>query len=99
MALKKKFKTTNSTKGQGLVEYLIIVALMGVAAIGVIRVLGQNLTAKYGEIANAIQGNSKAKLRTEKVEENHYKKRDLSNFISGATGRKGDAESGSVESD
>ena len=34
-------------RGQGLVEYLIIVALMAVATIGIVRVLGQTVSAKF----------------------------------------------------
>lgn len=73
-------------KGQGLVEYLILVCLICVASISIVRVLGQNITAKFSQVSNSIQGKgaSHGGVRMEEVRETHYKKRDLSNFFQGA---------------
>ncbi|MBI1861830.1 MAG: Flp family type IVb pilin [Deltaproteobacteria bacterium] len=43
-------------RGQGLVEYLILVCLVGVATIGVVSVVGQNLRARYATISSALRG-------------------------------------------
>ena len=70
-------------RGQGLIEYLILVALMGVATIGVIRVLNQTVKSRFASAIYALQGKSK-RVKTESVKEKDYKKSDLSDFMSGA---------------
>ncbi len=74
--------------GQGLIEYLIITALMAVACIGVIRLLNHTVTAQFANVTNALQGKAKTKVRMEAVEDRHYKKKDLSNFLNGATNKR-----------
>lgn len=78
-----KLKFIKSKKGQGLIEYLILVALMGVATIGVIRVLNQTIKARFASAVYALQGKSK-KVKTESLKESDYKKTDLSNFMNGS---------------
>lgn len=70
--------------GQGLIEYLIIVAIVAVASMGVLRVMGQSLTSRFANITYAIQGKSK-RAASEEVEESYYRKKDLSDFFNGAT--------------
>lgn len=72
-----------SQRGQGLVEYLIIVALMAVATIGIIRVLSQTVSAKFASATYALQGKKKA-VEVETVEESLHTKKDLGNFFNGA---------------
>ena len=70
-------------KGQSLIEYLILVALMGVATIGIVRTLNQTVKSRFANAIYALQGkNQKAKTHTLKKEE--YQRSDLSNFMSGA---------------
>ena len=76
----------NKKRGQGLIEYLILVALMGVASIGVIRVLNQTIKSRFASAVYALQGTPK-KVQTESVREQDYKKSDLSNFMNGAASK------------
>ncbi|MDE0091720.1 MAG: hypothetical protein OXN83_00350 [Oligoflexia bacterium] len=70
-------------RGQGLVEYLILVALMGVATIGIMRTLNQTVKSRFANAIYALQGrNQKAKTHSMKKEE--YQRSDLSNFMSGS---------------
>ena len=70
-------------KGQGLIEYLILIALMGVATIGIVRTLNQTVKARFANAIYALQGkNQKAKTHAIKKEE--YQRSDLSDFMSGA---------------
>jgi len=80
-----KFIISNQ-KGQGLIEYLIIVALVGVAAIAVMRIIGQNVNTQFARVSNAIQGGSKT-YQMEQVDDSHVRTRDLSDFFHGATRR------------
>lgn len=71
-------------RGQGLIEYLIIVALMGVATIAIIRVMGEVVSKRFAGISASLQGeriNEKAR-----IDQSTFKKRDLGNFLSGSNG-------------
>jgi Flp pilus assembly pilin Flp len=46
--------------GQGMTEYIIIVALIAVAAIGVYQFFGQTIRAQMSGIANEVAGKSAA---------------------------------------
>ena len=43
--------------GQGMTEYILIVALMAIAAIGVVTLLGDNVRKLFGQAAEALTGN------------------------------------------
>ena len=82
-AKKKKTSFFLNKKGQGLIEYLILIALMGVATIGIIRTLNQTVKSRFANAIYALQGrNQKAKTHSMKKEE--YQRSDLSNFMSGS---------------
>lgn len=86
--LEQKFTTKKhirffNKKGQGLIEYLILVALMGVATIGIIRTLNQTVKSRFANAVYALQGRSqKAKIHNMKKTE--YQRSDLSDFMSGS---------------
>lgn len=75
-------KTKLNEKGQGLIEYLLIVALMAIASIGVVRVMNQTITAKFATITHALQGKKKS-IQVESIESSDYKKKDMKNFFDG----------------
>ena len=81
--LKKQVKNRFKKRGQGLIEYLILVALMAVAAIGIIRTLNQTVKARFANAIHALQGSDK-KVKTESVKSSDHRKSDLSNFMNGA---------------
>ena len=74
--------TKKSQSGQGMIEYLVIVALMAVASIAIIRVLGQTVNAKIASITYALQGKKKS-VSVETIEESYHSKKDLSDFFNG----------------
>ena len=82
-------KNLRNQRGQGLIEYLIIVALMSVAAIVTVRTISQNLNARFTEVAFALQG-KKQSVSTDTIDSSVQKK-DLGNFIDGvgSTGKNG----------
>lgn len=43
-------------RGQGMTEYIIIVALIAIAAIGVITLFGNNIRRLFGASADALAG-------------------------------------------
>ena len=51
-------KNLRKARGQGMTEYIIIVALIAIAAIGVITLFGDNIRKLFGASAAALAGNS-----------------------------------------
>ncbi len=74
-------------KGQGLIEYLILVALMAVSSIAIVRVLNQTVKARFANAIHALQGTNK-KAKTDSVKQTDYQKSDLSDFMNGAASNK-----------
>lgn len=51
-------RRTRRQSGQGLTEYIIVVALVAIAAIGVVTVFGDNVRRIFGTSADALAGSS-----------------------------------------
>jgi pilus assembly protein Flp/PilA len=62
--LRRMRKLFRSESGQGMSEYLIIVALIAVAAIGVVSVFGKDIRALFAASTGALAGDSVAKADT-----------------------------------
>ena len=77
-----------SNKGQGLVEYLIIVAIMAVGTMAIMRALGGQLSSRFARITESLGGQIQGDIQNQQVSESMYKKRDLSNFFEGSEDKK-----------
>jgi Flp pilus assembly pilin Flp len=91
MKTQKKSKLGNESRfgnerGQGLIEYLIIVALMGIATIAIVRVMGQTVASRFASVTYALQGKKK-QVSPERIDEGTYKKKDLGDFFEGVGDR------------
>lgn len=79
--MKKQIK---QNKGQGLVEYLIILALVAVGTIGVIKVISQNVRVHYTHVAESlgasVQGDRPSKGV---VTKSMHEEKDFNNFWQG----------------
>ena len=51
-------------KGQGLTEYIIITALVAIAAIGAVSIFGNQLRNQFHVIVKAMAGSSTAKVES-----------------------------------
>lgn len=80
-------KKRRRQRGQGLIEYLILVALMAVGTIAVVRSVGYAVQARFVDAMYAIQGNGK-RSKSESFDESSLKKKDMSDFMNGAADRK-----------
>ena len=67
-------------RGQGLIEYLMIVAIMAVSTIGIVSVMSQTVKGKFATITNSLQGRTQ-KVGPTNVDANLYQKSDLGNFF------------------
>jgi pilus assembly protein Flp/PilA len=77
-------------RGQGLIEYLILTAIIAIATMGVVRIVGHTVSAKFADIANSIRGEAFNRAQVERVEERHYRKKDMSDFMQGTANRSRD---------
>jgi Flp pilus assembly pilin Flp len=53
---KNAAKLLKKNRGQGMTEYIIIVALVAIAAIGVITLFGDNIRHMFGNAADSLGG-------------------------------------------
>lgn len=70
-------------KGQGMTEYLIIVALIAISSIAIVRTTGSSLKIAFGKVANALQGKESSPGRAERVTANKTKGRSMDDFNDG----------------
>jgi Flp pilus assembly pilin Flp len=52
-------RNRKNRRGQGMTEYVIIVALIAIAAIGVVTVFGNNILKLFGASTDALAGENK----------------------------------------
>lgn len=75
-------------RGQSLIEYVILVALVGVATIGMVRLLQKSVKVNLANVVHALQSDGKRKESFERVNEDDLRKSDFSDFMNGAAQRK-----------
>ncbi len=79
-------KNSSNQVGQGLLEYLIVVALIAISAIAILRTMGSSLNRQLARVTLAIQGGRQSlEGNNPEVSEGQYKKRDLGDFVRGAS--------------
>ena len=71
-----------SRRGQGLVEYLILVCLVSVSAIAVVTVVGKNIQEQYANVSNALR-NGGERVELTKPDKRDYAGRDMDDFGEG----------------
>lgn len=85
MSKMNKKAMLKKARGQGMTEYIIIVALIAIAAIGVITLFGDNIKALFGMSADALAGDTAVKKRTT-YSNQKYEKKKMSDFAEGNSG-------------
>jgi pilus assembly protein Flp/PilA len=80
-------KITNNQKGQSLVEYLILVALVAVSSIAIVRSVGQNIQAKFADVAHSMGATVEGNREAAPVSSEQYRKKDFRDFLSGSLSR------------
>jgi Flp pilus assembly pilin Flp len=59
-----KKAANRNRKGQGLTEYIIVVALVAIAAIGIVNIFGNQLRNQFSTIITAMSGSSQKKVES-----------------------------------
>lgn len=73
-----------NNSGQGMIEYMILVALIAAGTIGVIKVVGQNVGKQYENINRALGAKKTEQLQLDNANDNLLRRKDLSNFMDGS---------------
>ncbi len=74
-------KKNLNSRGQSLIEYLILVAVIAIGSIGIVRGLGQTILVRYTNITNALQ-NKTTEIQPDAVNASDYRKKGLDDFFS-----------------
>lgn len=77
----------SNQRGQSLIEYVILVALVGVATIGMVRLLQKSVKVNLANVVHALQSDEKRKESFERITEDDVRKSDFSDFMNGAASR------------
>lgn len=80
-------KLRGMNKGQGMTEYLIIVALIAISAIAIVRATSSSMKVGFGKIAAALQGTEYEGSEAEEVSSEKTKGRSMNDFDRGVRGR------------
>ncbi len=89
--MKAEFKSPRRVRGQGMTEYVVIVALVAIAAVGVYTSLGKTVRHQTAGVATGLAGEKKkadgelvkAKDAADKAVTDAAAQRGLSNFTEG----------------
>ena len=72
-------------RGQSLIEYLIIVAIVAIGSIAVVQSLGHTIYVRFANITNALQNNT-TEIQVTPTSPDEYRKRGLDDFFKTAGG-------------
>lgn len=78
-------RNLKNKRGQSLIEYLVIVAIVAVGTMSIVRVVGKNVSVQFANVAKALGSGDDNQLKAEKLDSKMYSKKDLGNFLDGAT--------------
>lgn len=73
--------------GQGMTEYIIIVALIAVAAIGVVTLFGDEIRDMFGASSSALSGEEEAERKAGPLNDNVATHKDLHSFSKNEEGK------------
>lgn len=75
-------------RGQSLIEYVILVALVAVATMGMVRTLQKSVNVNLANVVHALQSDSKRRESHERIDADDLRKKDFSDFMNGAASSK-----------
>lgn len=78
-------RSLKNQKGQSLIEYVILVALVGVASVGLVRTLQQQVRVNLANVVYGLQSKS-SRAQEATINESDLRRADFTDFMNG-TGR------------
>jgi Flp pilus assembly pilin Flp len=80
------FRLLKNARGQSLIEYVILVALVGCATIGMVRLMQKQVKVNLANAIYAMQGGENHKKAVkETITDDDLRKADFSDFMNGAS--------------
>lgn len=76
----KATRNLRRRRGQGMTEYIIIVALIAIAAIGVITLFGDNIRKLFGMSADALAGDDNVAQRAKMSKQGTLENKAMKDF-------------------
>ncbi len=73
-------------RGQGLIEYLILVCLIALSSIAVVSVVSKNIKEQYANVSSALKNGSKIEVTS--PDSSSYDFHGMNDFMEGAKTRK-----------
>ncbi len=70
----------SSRRGQAISEYLILTALIAVASIAIVQVLGSNIQSRLAVISDALIGKKNNQAKGKESSKEQYEVRSLEDF-------------------
>ena len=82
----------HNQKGQGLMEYLVIVALVAVTTVGIMKVLGQTIKIQFAKVAKGLGAENEdgQNLKLPTITKSSIRQAQMKQFLS--TGKEGQLE-------
>jgi Flp pilus assembly pilin Flp len=79
-------KMLRGRRGAGMTEYIIIVFLIGIGAIGVVSIMGDNIRALFATGGNALAGEENAPAMTQMSQYKHWTLKGGELYAAGGSG-------------
>lgn len=86
-ALAKRGDVGKGDGGQGMTEYIIIVALIAIFAIGTITLFGDNIKALFAATSDVLAGEQNVTVQTQKSSAKHTQTGTLKDFTKNIAGK------------
>ncbi len=79
--MKKRIsRPLNNQRGQTLIEYLIIIALVGVGSIALVRTVAHQVNYQFSNVVKGLDGTVTGTGQAARISRDQISKQDLSNF-------------------
>lgn len=78
--IRRNIRRLAKDDGQGMTEYIIIVALIAIAAIGVVTVFGQDIRHLFGASTAALAGETNVQSKARSGQSKANRKKTLKDF-------------------
>ncbi len=70
--------------GQGLIEYLILVAIIAIGTMSIIKSVGKNVSVGFANVAKSLgSGNDDHPIHADELNREQYSKKDMTDFMKG----------------